>query len=67
MNIKGVIPNIINVRAQLEIKEIVIPQIKAPMLERFMPIIFEVSPFIVLQSTDNRLVRVPALFFGSSK
>jgi len=60
-------PNIINVKAQLEVKEIVIPQIKAPILERLMPMMFEVRPFIVLQSTDNRLVNVPALFFGSSK
>jgi len=67
MNIKGVMPNIINVKAQLEVKEIVIPQIKAPILERLMPMMFEVRPFIVLQSTDNRLVNVPALFFGSSK
>lgn len=67
MNIKGVIPNIINVKAQLEVKEIVIPQIKAPKLERLIPIMLEVSPFIVLQSTDNRLVNVPALFLGSSK
>ena len=32
-----------------------------------IPKIVEVNPWISLQSTDNLLVNVPALFFGKSK
>jgi len=64
---KGANPSIINVIYQLAIKEITNPQIKAPTLDILIPKIDEVSPLINLQSTDNLLVKVPALFFGISK
>lgn len=43
------------------------PHINDPTLAMLIPNIDEVSPFITLQSTDNLLVKVPALFFGISK
>jgi hypothetical protein len=48
-------------------KEIIKPQIKAPAFEILIPNIEDVKPLIYLQSTDNLLVSVPALFFGISK
>lgn len=64
INENGVIPNVTRVKAQLLVNAIVNPQTKDATLARFIPIIVEVNPFINLQSTDNLLVRVPALLFG---
>lgn len=57
----------IKVIYQLAMKEIIKPQINAPAFEILIPNIEDVKPLIYLQSTDNLLVNVPALFFGISK
>lgn len=67
MNVNGVIPKVTKVNAQLDVKAIVSPHTSDAKLERFIPIMEDVKPLINLQSTDNLLVNVPALFFGSSK
>ena len=67
INVKGVIPSVTKVRAQLEVNAITKPQTNDAKLAKLIPIIDDVRPLINLQSTDNLLVSVPALFLGSSK
>lgn len=40
------------------------PLINAPILDKLIPNMEDVNPFISLQSTDSLLVKVPALFLG---
>lgn len=66
-NINGDKPNDTRVNYQLATKAMVIPQISELIFITLIPIIMEVRPFIILQSTDNLAAKVPALFSGISK
>jgi hypothetical protein len=46
------------------VKAIVSPQTSDAKFAKLIPIIDDVKPLINLQSTDNLLVNVPALFLG---
>lgn len=60
-------PKAINVSAQLDENAIVSPHIRAEKFWTLNPRIVDVNPWIILQSTFNLAVRVPALFSGMSK
>ena len=60
----GAIPSVTSVKAQLDVNAIVSPETKDAKFAKLIPIIDEVKPLISLQSTDNLLVNVPALFLG---
>ena len=56
----------INVIYHVATKDITNPLIRTPKLEILIPKIDDTTPLIILQSTDNLVVKVPALFFGIS-
>lgn len=63
----GAVDRATKVSAQLELNAIDIPVINDEAFWTLNPIIVEVNPWIVLQSTDKRAVSVPALFSALSK
>jgi len=67
INTSGDNPNDTNVNDQLATNAIVIPHNNELKFIKLIPIVVEVRLLINLASTDNRDVRVPALFLGSSK